>query len=280
MSTSEHAAEVAGREGDPARPGIGPRRALRRLPLLVLPVVGIALWQIVSTMFETREWLLPAPASVAEAMWTERADLWFHGRATIAAAALGLGLATVAGLALAALIAASRAAELTIYPWVVATQAVPLLALAPIVAIWTDFGVAQVLVAFLITFFPIVVTGVDGFRSTDPELLRAARSMGASRTWLWRHITFPSALPALFSGLKLAAVFAVTGAVVAEYVGADRGLGYLAEISTAQFDTVLAFAAIVWLAIIGVGFFVATAVAERIALPHRHHSVRPAWRRS
>lgn len=280
MTTREHSEEARGRD-ESATPRTVDRRALaRRLPLVVLPAVGLVIWQLVATFLETREWLLPAPAAVAEAMWTERADLWFHGRATIAAALIGLALAVVGGLALAALIAASRAAELTIYPWVVATQAVPLLALAPIVAIWTDFGVAQVLVAFLITFFPIVVTGVDGFRSTDPELLRAARSMGASRTWLWRHVTFPSALPALFSGLKLAAVFAVTGAVVAEYVGADRGLGYLAEISTAQFDTVLAFAAIVWLAVIGVGFFVAAAVAERLALPHRHHSVRPAWRRS
>jgi ABC-type nitrate/sulfonate/bicarbonate transport system permease component len=280
VTTRERRAAAEEREERASRPRPDARRVLQRLPLLILPVLGLVIWQLVATFLETREWLLPAPASVVETMWTERADLWFHGRATIAAALIGLALAVVGGLALAAIVAASRAAELTVYPWVIATQAVPLLALAPIVAIWTDFGVAQVLVAFLITFFPIVVTGVDGLRSADPELVRTARSMGASRGWLWRHVTFPSALPSLLSGLKLASVFAVTGAVVAEYVGADRGLGYLAEISTAQFDTVLAFAAIAWLALIGVGFFAAATLAERLALPHRHHAVRPAWRRS
>ncbi len=261
------------------RGGRATSSALLRLPLLALPLVGVAVWALLSAFVETREWLLPSPAAVASELWSSRGALWFHARATIGAAALGLMLATALGLVLAAWIAASRIAERAVYPWVIASQAVPLLAVAPIIAIWTSFGVAQILVAFLITVFPIVVTGVDGLRSADPELVRAARSLGAGRGWIWRNVTFPAALPPLFSGLKLAAVFAVTGAVVAEYVGADRGLGYLAEISTAQFDTVLAFAAIVWLGVIGVGFFGLVAVAERLALPHRHHATQPPWRR-
>ncbi len=254
------------------------RFAIRALPLALLPLAGVLVWQLIVTLATPQEWLLPAPADVAETLWTDRARLWFHAQATIAAAALGLALATVFGVALAAAIAAWRAADRAIYPWVIASQAIPLLALAPIIGVWAGFGTAQVVVAFLITFFPVVVTGVDGLRAADPELARAARSLGASRAWVWRHVTFPAALPSLFSGLKMAAVFAVTGAVVAEYVGADRGLGYLSELATAQFETVLAFAAIAWLAVIGVAFFAVVALCERLALPHRHHAIRPSWR--
>ena len=109
-------------------------------------------------------------------------------------------------------------------------------------------------------------------------MAQAARTLGASRSWAFRRVTLPAALPSLFSGLKMAAVFAVTGAVVAEYVGADRGLGYLSEFSTAEFRTDRSFAAIALLALIGLAFFAAVGVAERLALPHRHHAVRPSWR--
>ena len=166
------------------------------------------------------------------------------------------------------------------YPWLVASQAIPILAVAPLVAIWLDYGTAQVMVAFVIAFFPVVVTGVDGLRGVDPALgarrphprARAgAGPSGASRC--------PPPCPSLFSGLRMAAVFAVTGAVVAEYVGADRGLGYLSEFSTAEFRTARSFAAIALLAVIGMAFFALVGLAERLALPHRHHPSRPGWRR-
>ena len=124
----------------------------------------------------------------------------------------------------------------------------------------------------------MVVTGADGLRAVDPDLGRAMRTLGATLGWVFCHVALPGALPALFSGLKLAAVFSVTGAVVAEYVGADRGLGYLAEFTTAQFRTAESFAAILLLGVIGVAFFGAVALAERLAMPHRHHPVRPSWR--
>ncbi len=108
---------------------------------------------------------------------------------------------------------------------------------------------------------------------------RAARTLGAGRAWTFTHVTLPAALPTLFSGLRMAAVFAVTGAVVAEYVGADRGLGYLSEFSTAQFQTARSFAAIALLAVIGMAFFGAVGLVERLVLPHRRHAVRPNWRR-
>jgi ABC-type nitrate/sulfonate/bicarbonate transport system permease component len=259
-------------------PAVHGRRRWRRLPLLLLPLAGLAAWQLVVWLAAPRDWLLPSPADVAQVLWDDRSRLWYHAQATIAEAAVGFALAASIGFALAVAIVASRGVEATLYPWLVASQAIPILAVAPIVAVWLDYGAAQVMVAFVVAFFPVVVTGVDGLRGVDPALGRAVRTLGASRSWAFWRVRVPAALPSLFSGLKMAAVFAVTGAVVAEYVGADRGLGYLSEFSTAEFRTDRSFAAIALLALIGLAFFGAVALAERLALPHRRHAVRPAWR--
>jgi len=261
-----------------ARPARAPARRWARLPLLLLPLAGLAAWQLVIWLASPREWLLPSPADVGQVLWDDRSRLWFHAQATIAEAAIGFALAATLGFALAAAIVSSRVVDRTLYPWLVASQAIPILAVAPLVAVWLDYGTAQVMVAFVIAFFPVVVTGVDGLRGVDPALARAVRTLGAGRGWTFRHVTLPAAMPSLFSGLRMAAVFAVTGAVVAEYVGADRGLGYLSEFSTAEFRTARSFAAIALLAAIGLAFFAAVGLAERLVLPHRRHDVRPPWR--
>lgn len=256
------------------------RRLLRRLPLALLPLAGLLAWQAVIWIASPREWFLPSPAAVGDVLWNERGRLWYHAEATIGESALGFALAASIGLLLAVAIAGSPAVERTLYPWLIASQAIPILAVAPLVAIWVNYGTAQVMVAFVVAFFPVVVTGVDGLRGVDPALARAVRTLGAGRLWTFRHVALPAALPSIFSGLRMAAVFAVTGAVVAEYVGADRGLGYLSELSTAQFATARSFAAIVLLAVIGMAFFGAVGLVERLVLPHRRHTVRPTWRRS
>jgi len=256
-----------------------PSGLLRRLPFALLPLAALAAWQAVIWLYAPREWLLPSPGAVAKVMWADRDRLWFHAQATILEAWVGFTLATVIGVVLAVAIVGSPAVERGLYPWLVASQAIPILAVAPLVAVWLDYGTAQVMVAFVIAFFPVVVTGVDGLRCADPALARSVRTMGAGRLWIFRHVTLPASLPSLFSGLRMAAVFAVTGAVVAEYVGADRGLGYLSEFSTAEFRTARSFAAIALLALIGMAFFGAVGAAERLTLPHHRHSVRPTWRR-
>lgn len=276
MSTADRLPALA---AEPAAPPRSARSRWARLPMLVLPLAGLALWQAVIVIAAPREWLLPSPADVGRVLWDDRGRLWFHAQATIAEAALGFALAAVLGFALAVLIATSPHAERALYPWIVASQAIPILAVAPLVAVWLDYGTAQVMVAFVIAFFPVVVTGVDGLRAVDPALARAARTLGATRLRAFWRVRVPAALPPLFSGLRMAAVFAVTGAVVAEYVGADRGLGYLSEFSTAEFRTARSFAAIALLALIGLAFFGLVGLAERLALPHRRHPSRPTWRR-
>ena len=235
-------------------------------------------WQCIVWLWAPRSWLLPSPAQVAATAVDHRGRLWFHAQATLLETGVGLAVAVAVGLVLAVGIAASRVLDLTLSPWVVASQAVPVLSLAPILAIWLGYTTTQIAVAALMCVFPVIVTAVDGFRAADPGLIRTMRSMGAGRAWLWRHVTLPSALPVMFSGLRMAAVFAVTGAVVAEYVGADRGLGYLTVISTGQFDTRLAMAAVGLLALIGIGLFGLVAACERLAFPHRSRPTRPSWR--
>lgn len=273
MSTAGRLA--VGVEGSELRVGA---RLARRLPLLLLPFATLAVWQLAVWLANPRPWLLPSPGEVGRVLWDDRGRLWLHAQATIGEAAIGFGLAAALGLLLAVAVAESKVVEHALYPWLVASQAIPILAVAPLVAIWLDYGPAQVMVAFVIAFFPVVVTGVDGLRGVDPALAQAARTLGASRRWAFARVTLPAALPSLFSGLRMAAVFAVTGAVVAEYVGADRGLGYFSEFSTAEFQTARSFAAIFLLAVIGMIFFGVVGVVERAVLPHRHHARRPGWR--
>ena len=128
------------------------------------------------------------------------------------------------------------------------------------------------------SIFPVIVAGVDGLRGTDPELLRAVRSLGASPGWVWRHVRIPAALPRWFTGVRLAAVFSVTGAVVGELVASDRGLGALTRLSAGQFETPVTFAAVVILALIGIAMFLLVALVEWAALPYLRRATRPGTR--
>lgn len=263
---------IASRRTDRAT---GRNLGIRRLaPALILPMLAILVWEVGVLIARPAEWFLPAPHSIAQTLVSEHDRLWFHAQATILTAVVGLVLATLAGIGLAAAISASRAAERGIYPWIVISQTVPVLAVAPMMGIWFGYGVSQIAVVTVFCFFPIVVTGVDSFRRRDLDTVASARSLGASPARIWRDITLPSALPSLFSGLRMASVFAVTGAVVAEYIGADRGLGYLTELSSSQFRTVLTFAAVAWLAVLGVAAFAAISFVERLVLPWRFHPTR------
>jgi NitT/TauT family transport system permease protein len=251
---------------------------VRHLPVLLLPLLGLLVWQLVDLIVDPRPWLLPSPWEVGAALVDERARLWFHAVGTLQGALAGFVCAALAGAGLAVAISGSRAVGRAVYPWAIASQAVPVLALAPVLALWLGYGPGRLAVAALVAFFPVVVTGVDGLRAADPEISRAMRTLGAGRMWVWRHATLPAALPPLFSGLKMAAVFSVTGAVVAEYVAADRGLAYLSRIAYSQFQADVLFAAVVCLAALGIAFFAVVAVVENLVLPHRRRAIKPRWR--
>lgn len=250
------------------------RRIGRVASVVALPLLVLAAWQVATWAFAPREWMLPSPAGVAAAAWAARDRLWFHAQWTMVIAAIGLMLAVMVGSLLAYAIARSRMAWLALYPWVIVSQVIPLVALAPLLVLWFPAFTAILILAVLMSIFPVIVAGVDGLRATDPDLVRAARGLGASDGWTWRHVRVPAALPRLFTGIRLAAVFVVSGAVVGELVASDRGLGALTRLTAGQFETAITFAAVVLLGLIGLGLFGLIALAERIALPWTRRATR------
>jgi ABC-type nitrate/sulfonate/bicarbonate transport system permease component len=253
------------------RPRAGRRRhglARRILPPLLFGVALLALWQGYVALSGVREGIFPSPLEVARALVRDRSLLLSSAWTTLSEILLGYGLAIVVGVALATAISSSRVIGRAVYPWLVVSQMVPIPALAPVVVLWTGFDIRpKLIVIALVTFFPIAVNTIDGLRATDPELAGLLRTLGARRRDVFRIASLPSALPYIFSGLRVAAAFAVIGAVFAEWAGSSSGLGYLVLSYSSQTLTTDVFAVIVVLAVIGVAMFTAVGLVERLAVP-------------
>ena len=257
-----------------ARADVGKRRRVRWRSIagLLLPALVIALliagWEIGVRIDGTPRWFLPKPSNVGRELVESRALLWRHTWTTLQEMLIGLALAFVLGIALAVAIVGSQVVERAIYPLVIASQAVPIIALAPILLVWFGYGLTpKVIVVVLTCFFPIVVATVGGLRAVDPDAVALLRSMGASRWQLMRIVRIPSALPALLAGTRIAAAWSVIGAIVGEWVGASSGLGYLMTRSASQFQTPRLYAAVVIAAVLGIGLFTLVSLVERFALP-------------
>jgi putative hydroxymethylpyrimidine transport system permease protein len=181
---------------------------------------------------------------------------------------LGFALALALGVAIAIALPLSPLLRRTLYPLVVASQAVPIIVIAPILVIWFGFGIApKLIVIALICFFPIVVNTLDGLASVDRAQVRMLRTLDASRTDIFRHLELPSALPYLFSGAKIAVAVAVIGAVFGELVGSDAGLGHAIQVGTAQLLTARVFAAVLILSLMAIALFGLVTALERWAVP-------------
>ncbi len=252
-----------------------PRQARRWAAPGILMLGVVAVWEIVVAVNATPSWLLPSPSLIARTIWTDRALLLEHTAVTLIEVLLGFLAALIVGVLLAAAITTSPVIDRAIYPLIVASQTVPIPALSPLLLIWLGYGLGpKVIVTALVAFFPIVVNTVDGLRSTDREIIDLLRSLGADRWTRFRLAHFPSALPAVFTGAKVAVAISVIGAVFGELVGAKAGLGYLLVRSTAQFQTPRVFAVVVMLALLGVFLFSLVAIAERFLLPWRRWVTR------
>jgi ABC-type nitrate/sulfonate/bicarbonate transport system permease component len=188
---------------------------------------------------------------------------------------LGFALGAAAGVALGILLSYSRLAERAIYPWLVASQMVPIVAVAPILVVWFGFTIIpKVLVVALVCFFPIVVNTIDGLRSVDPEMVRLVRTLGMSKLRIMRSVRVPSALPHMFSGLKVAMALATIGAVFGEWVGSSEGLGYLMLALNNQLATTELFAAVLVLSAMGIALFFLVGLVERLVIPWHHETRR------
>ena len=250
---------------------------MRRVLLSGLLLAALVLaWQGVASLDSVDDLTLASPSETLTALSDDWSLLIDNARVTLVEVLLGLAIAVVAGLAFAVAMHLSRALRDAAYPLLIASQAIPIVVLAPIFVLAFDYGMGPKLaIVALICFFPITVNVLDGLRSVEPELLKLMRSMGASRMRTLRSVELPAALPFFFSGLRIAASVSVIGAVFGEWAGADEGLGRLVLLGNNQLQTPRVYAGIVILTAMAVSLFALAALAERVACPWTREE-RPA----
>ncbi len=223
-----------------------------------------ASWDLLADALGIEPFLVPSPAEIAESLWNDRELLIDNAWVTLQEVVLGLALALVIGYGLAVALHLSPVLRRALYPLIVATQTVPVIAIAPILIVWFGFGIGPKLaIIALVCFFPVTVNTLDGLRAVEPALVRMMRTLDADRATILRRIEAPSSLPYFFSGAKIAAAIAVIGAVFGEWSGANEGLGHLILTSQAQLQTARVFAAVVVLSVIAIALVGLLALAQR-----------------
>jgi ABC-type nitrate/sulfonate/bicarbonate transport system permease component len=226
----------------------------------------IVAWELAPRLLAIPDYLLPPPSIVAAELIARFTLLARHAGVTLGEVAVGLAAAVGGGAVLAVAMASMPFLQRGLYPLLAFLQAVPKVTVAPLFLIWLGYGLgSKVLMVFLIAFFPIAVNLTTGLLLVDAELLRLMRSYRATGWQVFRAVRVPNALPFFLAGLKIAVALAVVGAVVAEFVGSDRGLGYLILLANAELRTPLLFACLVWLGAIGVGLFALMHWLERLS---------------
>jgi NitT/TauT family transport system permease protein len=240
-----------------------------------LPVAGtlavVGVWWISTAVLEIRAFLLPSPPQVAAAFARLPGYLTRNTWVTLAETVQGFGFAAAAGLLVGLVLASSRTVSQALYPSLVALQAIPKLALAPLLVVWLGFGQSpKIVMVVLVCLFPIVLATTTGLTRTPTDLTELARSLAASRWQAFTKIRIPYAMPQIFTGLKTAMPLAVIGAVVGELFGATAGLGFV--IQTAGSDTAMVFAALALLATMSISLFYLLVAAERLLVPWVAHT--------
>ena len=247
------------------------RRGHYFFPLLAL-VLFLGLWELIVRLGDYPPFILPAPHRVYTKLLIvlEEGVLWRHARITLSEVLGGLGLGLSTATLLGYLMAKSRSLERFLSPYIVASQSIPIVALAPLLVIWFGTGrLSKVLVCALTIFFPMLVNTVVGVRSVDPDLAALMRSLRATRRQMFAKLEVPAALPVLLGGLKVSVTLSVIGAVVGEFVAADRGLGFLINVARGNFDTALMFVAILTLVVIALLLYLMIVLAENLLLHRR-----------
>ena len=244
-------------------------------PALLIVLLLLGLWEGYVRVFAVPKWLLPAPSVIAVTLVTSRELLLRHTVVTAIEVLMGFAVALSGGAALACAMALSRTLERAFYPFIITSQMVPIIVLAPLLLIWVGYGLApKVIVVALIAFFPIVVNMLDGLKAVDPDMVNVLRTMGARRWQIFVKVQVPTALPFLFSAIRVAMAVSVIGAVIGEWVGSSQGLGYLMIRSKPQFLTERVFAAMVILSARGIALLALVGLVEKRTIPWWHATQR------
>jgi NitT/TauT family transport system permease protein len=247
--------------------------SLRLLRPVILPIATagffLALWQAIVTVLHIPHVILPAPTEIAGQLWSNLPLLLHHAIPTTLDSVTAFILASVLGVGLAVAVTYSPLLRDTLYPNLVLFQLIPKIALAPMFVVWLGIT-SQSRIAFstFVCFFPVVISAVVGFAGTDASTLRLCRSLTASDWQSFMLVRFPFALPAIFSGMKIAMTMAVIGVIIGEFISAKAGLGYFILYASSRMETAAIFAALFVLCLIGVGLFGAVALAERYVRDH------------
>jgi len=239
-----------------------------------LTVVVLLMWEVGVKVGNVPRYLLPPPSVIAVTFVADWHIIYLNIEPTLIAILAGFALSVVIGVPLASLMVFSHLAERILYPPMVASQAIPKVAIAPLFIVWMGYGITpKVWIAFLIAFFPIVIDTVIGLRSVPPEMLQLGRSMGGGTLRVFVKLRLPHALPNVFAGMKVAITLAVVGAITGEFVGSQSGLGFLLTSASGQMDTALVFAVLVTISVIAMVLFAIIEGLERLAIPW-HASMR------
>lgn len=243
----------------------------RNLPSIAAVAALLLLWQTVCSLGWVPGYMLPSPVQVVQAFLSELPLLFENSLITLQEAFLGLLLGVTVGFVAAVLMDAFEILYKAFYPLLILTQTIPSVAIAPLLVLWFGYGMTPKIVLIVIsTFFPVTVGLLDGFRSADRDAIGLLRSMGANRLQIFRHIKFPSALPQLFSGLRIAAAYSVVGAVISEWLGGFGGLGvYMTRVKKAfAFDKM--FAVIFLISAISLALMALVELAQKKCMPYRY----------
>jgi NitT/TauT family transport system permease protein len=226
-------------------------------------VLAMSVWEAASRFGYVATYILPAPSAVVLRLAHSGHLLVSHTVVTALEILIGFVLAVVGGIVFAVAVVYVRPFERAIYPWLVASQAIPKVAIGPLFVLWMGFGLLpKVVIAFLIAFFPVMIDAVIGLRSVETESVYLMQSMGARRWKTFVYLNVPNALPNIFAGMKVAITLAVVGAIVGEFIGANDGLGYILIFANGTLDTTLIFAALTLISLLAIVFYMAIGVLE------------------
>lgn len=252
---------------DPIRWSLSGRRMNRAMVVVAVHVALLVVWQLAVTLFKVPAFILPGPAATLATLSSPNYAWVSNTLVTAAEIFGGYSLGVIVGVTLGLLFSWWRGLAIALLPLFVTLNMIPKVALGPLLIVWFGYGMfANILIAFAICFFPILLTTSRGLREVEPDLLDLVRSLNGTRWQLFRKIQLPGALPFIFSGMKVGSILAVAGATVGEFIGSDRGLGYLMIQVQASLDTAAMLMAVVILTLLGVLLYGLVLCLERFAI--------------